>query len=230
MKTKDPEIAAGAAGGEGTSAGASGSKTDAGSFSRRSLCYGIGGAAVLLAMGGLKVVGTQPAVRPPGGQDEDALIAKCLRCQKCYEACPRDAIKPAHIELGLLSARTPVMDFSSSWCDWCAQENGGIPRCVDACPTGALSLVQGATDTNTILGKAAITQDWCLGYKLSGCKYCYDACPYEAIELDVNGRPHVIAERCNGCGACEAACVSLSNGSIAAGMTHKAIVVEPTEK
>ena len=45
-------------------------KTYAG-MTRRTLCLGAGGAVVMLGLGGLKYAGSQPLVRPPGGQDED---------------------------------------------------------------------------------------------------------------------------------------------------------------
>ena len=102
-------------------------KTYAG-MTRRTLCLGAGGAAVMLGLGGLKYAGSQPLVRPPGGQDEERLISACIRCEKCYEICPRDVIAPAHLEDGVLNMRTPTFDFSANWCDWCAEEHDG-PRC-----------------------------------------------------------------------------------------------------
>lgn len=198
-------------------------------MSRRTLCLGLGGAAVLLGLGGLKLVNTTPIIRPPGGQLEDDLIAGCIRCEKCYEICPRDVIAPAHIEQGILTMRTPTFDFSRNYCDWCEEENGGEPLCVKACPTEALKLPDDATVENTIIGKAIINTDWCLAYKLIGCRFCYDACPYEAMELDGNERPYMVYDKCNGCGACESVCVSLQNGSISEGATARAIVVHPTE-
>ncbi len=71
-------------------------------MTRRTLCLGAGGAAVMLGLGGLKYAGSQSLVRPPGGQDEERLISACIRCEKCYEICPRDVIAPAHIEDGVL--------------------------------------------------------------------------------------------------------------------------------
>ena len=167
-------------------------KTYAG-MTRRTLCLGAGGAAVMLGLGGLKYAGSQPLVRPPGGQDEERLI-------------------------------------SAYWCDWCAEEHDGTPLCVSACPTEALKLPDDATAENTIIGKAVINTDWCLAYKLIGCRFCYDACPYEAMELDENNRPVVIEDKCNGCGACESVCVSLQNGSISEGATARAIVVHPLDE
>lgn len=196
-------------------------------MTRRDLCLGVGGVAVLAALGTVKYADAAPVVRPPGGQDETRLLASCIRCEKCIEACPHHVLRPAHIEEGLLATRTPTVDFSTRWCDWCADENGGVPLCVAACPTEALFLPASATAENTLLGEAVINEDWCLATKGMGCRFCYDACPYEAMGLDENGRPFVIAEHCNGCGACESVCVSLSSGSIAEGATARAITVRP---
>jgi len=198
-------------------------------ISRRTLCAGFGAAAVLAGLGGVKYLGGAPVVRPPGGQDEDRLLSACIRCQKCYEICPRNVIAPTHIEDGILAMRTPTFDFSASYCDWCAESNGGDPLCAQVCPTEALSLPEGATAENTILGKAVINEDWCLAYRLMGCRFCYDACPYEAMTLDEFNRPHVVEDKCNGCGACESVCVSLQNGSISQGATSRAITVVPSE-
>ncbi len=196
-------------------------------ITRRNLCVGAGGVAVLAALGGIKLTGPEKLVRPPGGQDEGRLISACIRCEKCYEMCPRSVIVPAHIEDGIVNMRTPVMTFDANWCDWCADENNGVPLCVEACPTEALSLPEGATPENTILGKAVIIEDWCLAYRLTGCRFCYDACEYEAITLDEQNRPSVVLDKCNGCGACESVCVSLQNGSISSGATSRAIIVVP---
>ena len=95
---------------------------------------------------------------------------------------------------------------------------------MSACPTEALKLPDDATAENTIIGKAVINTDWCLAYKLIGCRFCYDACPYEAMELDENNRPVVIEDKC------ESVCVSLQNGSISEGATARAIVVHPLDE
>lgn len=201
-------------------------------LSRRTLCAGAVGAASMLAVGTLKLVPSSPHVRPPGGQDEDALIGACIRCQRCVEACPKGAIAAQHVEEGVLTVRTPVASFDRGWCDFCEEENGGDPLCVRHCPTGALSLRAVASggvplSQSLVLGKAVIVREWCLGYRLTGCRYCYDVCPYGAIELDDTGRPYVIAEACNGCGACQSVCVSMQEGSLSEGATSRAIVVVP---
>ena len=196
-------------------------------ITRRNLCVGLGGTAALAALGGLRLTGPEKLVRPPGGQDEERLISACIRCEKCYEVCPHGVIAPAHIEDGVVNMRTPVMNFDAAWCDWCAEANGGVPLCVECCPTEALALPAGAVEETTVLGVAVIKEDWCLAYRLTGCRFCYDACEFEAIELDSESRPSVVADRCNGCGACESVCVSLRNGSISSGATSRAVIVVP---
>lgn len=197
-------------------------------MSRRAFTLGAGGACALLAMGGLKFVPAEACVRPPGGQDEDHLISACIRCERCIEACPKNALVPTHLEKGILGVRLPTTNFDRGWCDFCTEENGGTPKCVESCPTQALRLDEGATVKNTILGKAVMKKDWCLAWsKYNGCKFCYDACPYDAITLDQHDRPVVNRDLCNGCGACQAACVSLEEASIAEGATTRAIVVVP---
>lgn len=202
------------------------------SVSRRSLVIGVGSTAALLGLGALRYVGHNPLNRPPGGQDESHLVSACIRCEKCYEACPRHVIVPARIEDGLLGMRSPALDFSANYCDFCQEENGGTPLCVATCPTLALQLPEGATAQNTIIGLAVIDSRTCLAFRDTGCRECYDACPYEAITLEGTGyspRPVIVEDRCNGCGACESACVSLSSGSIASGATERAVVVRPLE-
>lgn len=197
-------------------------------MSRRAFSMGACGAVALVALGGLNVLPAQAQVRPPGGQDEKHLTSACIRCERCIEACPKGALTPAHIEDGVLGTRMPVANFDAGWCDFCQEANGGHPRCVEYCPTQALRLAEDAAPETVILGKARIIEDWCLAYsKYNGCRFCYDACPYEAITLDEYERPVVDLEKCNGCGACQNACVSLQEGSISSGATSRAIIVEP---
>lgn len=204
-------------------------KADAASsrgVSRRTFTLGAVGACAVLGLGGVKFLPSKTLLRPPGGQDEEALIQGCLHCEKCREVCPRGAIAPAHLEDGILNARTPRMDFKRGWCDFCENEPGG-PKCVAACPTHALVCPDPA---NVIIGKAVLNVDWCLASKGMGCHECVDVCNYEALELGADNVPVVNTDACNGCGACELACISLTAGSITTGATDRAIVVVPVEE
>ena len=205
------------------------------SISRRSLVIGVGSTVALLGMASLRYVGHTPIKRPPGGQNESHLVSACIRCEKCYEACPRGIIKPAHIEDGLLGMRSPELNFNDNYCDFCVSENGGKPLCVTCCPTNALSLdgIEGLAENSVRIGYAVIDEHQCLAYRDAGCHYCADACPYQAISYLDNAakekalRPVVNTDLCNGCGACESVCVSLKTGSIVEGATERAITVKP---
>lgn len=222
----------------GSPAPAAPRRTAAGGFSRRTFALGALGAAGLAALGaGARVLPTRSLLRPPGGQDETALVGTCLHCEKCREVCPAAAIGVTHLEEGLLNTGTPSLDFHSGWCDFCTGEPGG-PRCVAVCPTGALALpanaVLGNTDTGevgtVILGRAVVNRDWCLAQRGMKCRSCVNACAFGAVELGYDNVPVVDEERCNGCGACENVCESMTAGSIAPGATDRAIVVVPLDE
>lgn len=200
-----------------------------GGMSRRAFAAGCVGAAATLALGGLKTLPAQAQVRPPGGQDEARLLGACIHCEKCYEACPRKVIALATFEDGIVGMRTPKMDFRADYCDFCKDENGGVPKCVATCPTNALALPSGIKPEEQIIGIAELNTNWCLAYRRMFCRSCYDACEYEAIILNDSNCPVVIEDKCNGCGACEAVCISMKAGSISIGATNRAIVVKPLE-
>lgn len=195
--------------------------------SRRTFALGAVGAIALFGLGGVKFLSSTPVCRPPGGQDEDGFLAGCIHCERCREICPRTAISPTKIENGLLVARTPRMDFKQGWCDFCEEIEGG-PRCIAVCPTNALR--KDTEVSEVILGKAILNRDWCLAAKGMGCHECVDECNYEALELGYDNVPIVDFDACNGCGACEYVCISLSSGSISVGATDRAIIVVPTEE
>lgn len=191
---------------------------------RRSFTIGAIGAAAMLGLGGAKYLPEASLVRPPGGQVQLPLINACIHCEKCREVCPKTAIVTAHIESGLLNARTPRMGFRNGWCDFCEEVEGG-PRCAAVCPTGALDLLRGDSE---IIGKAYIEYDWCLAYRGMGCDDCVDACDYDALVLTENGNPQVIEDKCNGCGKCEYVCISQTAGSLQ-GATDRAITIKPVD-
>jgi len=64
---------------------------------------------------------------------------------------------------------------------------------------------------------AVVSEDLCVG-----CGQCVDACPFDAIELDVKSRKAVVRlSRCYGCGICRAACPTG-----AAGLRERQLVAE----
>jgi ferredoxin-type protein NapG len=207
-------------------------------ISRRALVTGGIGAGVMLAIGGgaRLAVGSEIPLRPPGGQDEDHLLANCIRCDRCRSACPNNAIGVASINDGILMARTPKMEYRKGYCDFCkgasgegegggggrgrqgagsgAGEAGGAGSgaggllCVLNCPTGALLEFDHRTEW---ISPAVVDAEECIAFaKQGGCRVCADKCPYDAISLDAYLRPVVDEARCNGCGHCEYVCPSHS--------------------
>lgn len=144
-------------------------------------------------------------LRPPGALDEPEFLASCIRCGQCVEACP-----PEYHTLQLVSDQ-PGVSFGSPFvnpretpCHLCA--NYDDLRCIQACPTAALSPV--ADRASIRMGTAVIDHERCLAYNGVICRACWHACPFpdDAIEFDSMLRPVVVEEACVGCGLCDHAC------------------------
>ncbi|OUO92533.1 hypothetical protein B5F40_01175 [Gordonibacter sp. An230] len=195
------------------------------SITRRSFLAAAGVSASLLAVGGVGALTAHgEMLRPPGGQDERALLAGCTHCGRCVSACRTKAIGVASISDGLLEARTPVMRYSLGFCDFCGD-------CAEACPTGALrafdvEAAQAGDVSACCVGKAKLDRATCLAWTSSSCNLCHEECPYDAIALNADGMPIVDEALCNGCGVCEYVCPVLSLRSYIGG-TARAIAVEP---
>ncbi|WP_371371912.1 4Fe-4S dicluster domain-containing protein [Sporomusa aerivorans] len=186
--------------------------------SRRAFLKIAGGAfAFLLGIGeAAKILPNKTLLRPPGGQEETAFIARCLRCDRCRSVCPTSVIGLANLSDGILAARTPVMRFHLGYCNFCN-------KCVEICPTQALKPFDGKT---VKIGLATVKENICIAWDSGGCKVCRNACPYQAITLDGQNRPVVDPRKCNGCGICEKVCPALVMRSYVGG-NIRGIVVTP---
>ncbi len=83
-------------------------------ITRRAFLAGGGAFASMLALGGVAHAagtGTGELLRPPGAQDASRFTALCLKCNRCESVCPQDCLRTGLLEDGLLSWRTPIMDF-----------------------------------------------------------------------------------------------------------------------
>lgn len=171
------------------------------------LLFGLGGAG--------KVLRRKALLRPPGGQNEDDFIARCLKCDRCRSACPTSVIDLAHLTDGLPDARTPVMNFHLGYCTFCNQ-------CVEVCPTRALKPFN---PQKVKIGVATVQKDICIAWNANGCRICQQACYYGAINLDDEDRPVIDAQRCNGCGICENACPALALRTYVGGNVRGIVVL-----
>ena len=153
---------------------------------------------------------TLPLLRPPGAGEPARFAARCVRCGRCLEACPYQAIHAAPLNAGR-EASTPFLNARAQACRLCRD----FP-CAAGCPTGALEMP--AERKAAAMGVAVINEDTCLSFQGMRCEVCYRACPLidEAIRIDYRPRegdaihavfaPQVIDEDCAGCGLCEQRC------------------------
>ena len=170
-------------------------------------------AAVAVGAGSVAVAAAPsplPLLRPPGTTPPADFAARCIRCGRCLEACPYQAIHAAPLNAGR-EASTPFVNARAQACRLCAD----FP-CAAACPTGALQMP--AERSAAAMGTAIIDEDTCLSFQGMRCEVCYRACPLidEAIAIDYRQRegddihavfaPQVNEEICPGCGLCEQRC------------------------
>ena len=184
---------------------------------RRQVLAALGGGLVAAAVYPLapKVIRRdQRLIRPPGAQSE-AFLSQCIRCGECLKVCPTSGLQPALWESGLDGFWTPTLVPRLGYCDYSCH------ACGQVCPTGALPNLSLEDKRKQVIGKAQIDRDICLPWaKNTPCIVCEEMCPLapKAVELDtfyitdeagqmvMLPRPHVLEDRCIGCGICEFKC------------------------
>jgi len=186
-------------------------KVLAGAVSRRTLLAAVPIAAASVVA--KKAVGGNAAggIRPPGA-DLTRFNALCARCGNCMMACPDKLLHPDFGETGIDGLFAPVMHLRSTCGDsemdkYCFHD---CVKCTQVCPTGALKPLTVLQKHATPIGLAVIDRTKCLAWaKNEFCAVCDEYCPYKAVKLEVKGKvsyPVIVAEKCRGCGACEAGC------------------------
>jgi NAD-dependent dihydropyrimidine dehydrogenase PreA subunit len=188
---------------------------------RRDALLAIGGAVAGVALFRSNwLAKREPAhlLRPPGvRQTNPDLIAfsKCIRCAECVRACPTQALQPAVFDAGLEGLWTPVLIPRMGYCDYSCN------ACGQVCPVQAIPALSLDEKRQTVIGKAYIDQNRCIAWSdHRDCIVCEEMCPLpdKAIQLEeaqVWGPdntsltvklPHVLRDRCIGCGICEYKC------------------------
>jgi polyferredoxin len=153
-------------------------------------------------------------IRPPGAQ-ENNLTSKCIRCGECMRACPTSALQPAVAEADLEGLWTPLLAPRLGYCDYSCN------ACGQVCPVKAIRPLSLEDKRRQVIGQAYIDQNRCIPWAdHQDCIVCEEMCPVpdKAIKLEqvevgnAKGevvsvqRPHMIRERCIGCGICEYKC------------------------
>ncbi|GAB4531248.1 MAG: 4Fe-4S binding protein [Anaerolineae bacterium] len=153
-------------------------------------------------------------IRPPGSQEHD-LLSRCIRCGECMRACPTGALQPSVMEAGIEGLWTPLVVPRLGYCDYSCN------ACGQVCPVQAIPPLGLEEKREQVIGQAYIDRNRCIPWADNqDCIVCEEMCPVpdKAIRLErvevqtIDGRlvsvqrPHVIRERCIGCGICEYKC------------------------
>ena len=148
---------------------------------------------------------TSHSIHPPGALDESQFAGMCTRCGNCLRVCPSGIVKRDIGQNGLLNLFTPTLHFEN---DYCRED---CIRCTEACPSGALVRLSLKEKANIQIGLPRVNMNVCLLGDDRECSACKRWCPYDAIryffsEEQYSLVPQIDAQKCNGCGACEAVC------------------------
>ena len=151
-----------------------------------------------------KIRPTVEFVRPPGAVVEEEFLALCTRCEACIEACLTGTLEPVSPLASLAAWGTPRVNPLKAPCEFLAGRCEELLPCIQACPTGALRIVEVSWIK---LGSVEWIKENCIAYRYGGgCLVCKEVCPVPGA-IRVKGRaPSFNWRKCVGCGRCVYAC------------------------
>ena len=158
------------------------------SVTRRTLLQASAAGTCALVLGGVAAFGGEAHAREADQrQDGDGAaygflvaLARCSGCGRCVEACRKENNlsddTPDRRTVSSFKRRRGRSFFISTSCMHCED-----PSCMKVCPAGAIS-----KDAHGIV---KVNPDVCIG-----CKYCFQACPYEVPKYN-----SVSMDKCDCC-------------------------------
>lgn len=130
-------------------------------------------------------------------EDSFNLNGYCVMCQKCVNICPVDVV-------GISEIKEPKTRDLKLTENIFIQDCVGCELCVGGCPTSAITLEE-------VGGEISIDEDAC-----AQCGLCSRICPWNAVYIAKNPRPHKRSKEikeftldentCIGCNVCVDAC------------------------
>lgn len=176
-------------------------------LARRILLFsGLGAACSAVISRMLRDPSRRP-LRPPGAMEETVFKGLCIRCGNCVRSCPSGIIHQDMGSAGAAGLLTPIVRFHGQ--NYCLET---CHACTRSCPSGAIEQLTLEQKNRRPIGLAKIDRSDCLLVQDEGeCGYCIGACGQEAIVEGFNAEEYkptldVLADKCNGCGACVGVC------------------------
>ena len=137
-------------------------------------------------------------IRPPGSDEEQEFLKRCIKCGQCMRVCPTNVLQPAMLEAGLDGMWTPMMNYRVGACQL------NCTACGQVCPTGAIQriTVEQKLGLGTYaaigpirLGLANYDLGRCLPWgKATPCVVCEEVCPVSPKAIYTEWQQFVMRE------------------------------------